>query len=70
MREKAHVLTCTVETLSLAVVAGIQAWGKYEYHLCVRLDRGKRHTHGMKRRYDRPPCHGLRAKSILVTLEV
>ncbi len=70
MAKKVHVLFCTVETLSIAVVAGIQAWSQYDYHLCVRLDRGAVKKHGTKKRYEYPACHDLKARYITVTLEV
>ncbi len=70
MAKKVHVLFCTVETLSIATVAMIQAWKKHEYHLCVRLDRGAVKKHGTKKRYEYPACHDLKARYITVTLEV
>ena len=70
MAKKVHVLFCTVETLSIAVVAGIQAWSQHKYHLCIRLDRGAVKKHGTKKRYEHPLCHNLQARYITVTLEV
>ena len=70
MKEGVHVLSCTVDTLSIAVVAGIQAWTKHEYHLCVRVDRGAVKDHGTKKRWEHATCHGLKEKAVEVTLEV
>jgi hypothetical protein len=66
MHENVHVLLCTVETLGVAIVAGIRAWEKHDYHLCVRLDRGSVKKHGARKRYEHPHCHGLRTKAIKV----
>ncbi len=68
MRRGVHVLACTPDTLSIAVVAGIQAWAQHEYHLCVRLDRGAVKDHGTKKRYEHASCHDMDARYITVTL--
>lgn len=63
---KVHVLLCTPDDLPLGCVTQARAWIDFAYHLCIRLDRGKRHKTGARKRFERPFCHGLRSKAIPV----